>query len=590
LIQRSIDDPLREAWRTSFYDENHLSHSTSPDLVASPAQLRFMVMFEPDQLFYPCSKRVYEEIMARVQSPFLGEMYNQVWARIFSLVEAKIEDPDQRSFLIELLNIKFRHETANYNIIPSRLEKRLYKLFVVTTQIEDPLREEKAAVNRRAWDLEQSESFVRAVNAPPGPHHPAPCFKEINVESTRRHLDATKLKRLFQASVQTGLWAADRRPLTMEEWSEIFNRPVSGEGWENLENFLLTPKNDLIGHWIPRKILYLTDKAGETVFDLAVIRFLISLGHTVILAVKSAACYDAVYLGDLVNDPVLEKLVGEAELITDPRVTQNQLAAYLKNDPPFKIIPDGTMEKINLLRTSVTFARMFKEVDGIVSKGLDQRRRFFQTPFEFTQEIYSLAPGEDQTLSVLFRPRSPKAIRFSTADLKERAEKIIAQMRQAKRQGQKVMFYSGIVGSIPGETETAIKVMTTFIEDLEKQQAGIFVINPSTFFEPGMDADDLMFMWEIVQRSGLIDIWRFQTYQDIEKSFALLGQKVPPQWVGKDATFSTGCTKERAIAAEVQRANPEMQIIGPDPEKFLRRGEYGIGLFHDTRLVDLYQP
>jgi hypothetical protein len=97
-----------------------------------------------------------------------------------------------------------------------------------------------------------------------------------------------------------------------------------------------------------------------------------------------------------------------------------------------------------------------------------------------------------------------------------------------------------------------------------------------------------MYMWEIVQRSGLIDIWRFQTFQDIEKSFELLGRKVPPQWVGKDSTYSTGCTKERAIAAEVSKQNTEMQIIGPDEEKFSRRTDYGIGLFHDTRLARIY--
>lgn len=585
MSELQASDPQQAAWRSSFYDENHLHHPTSPDLVASPAQIRFMVILEPDQLYYPCSKRVYEEIMARVKSPILGEMYNQVWSRIFNLVEAKIDDPAQTAFLLELLNIKFEHETANYNVIPSRLEKRLFNLFVVTTQIEDPVGEEKTASNRRAMDLYHSESFIRAVNQPLGPHAPGPLLKEANMESIRRRVDATKLRRLLQASVPTPLLESDRPPLTVEEWDKIFRRPISGSGWEVLESFILTPKDELVGNWVPRKIMYLPDKAGEIVFDLAVIQFLIGLGHTVILAVNNASFYDTLYLDDLVNDPVLKEFTQDAEIIIAPMVTQNELAAYLKNDPPFKIITNGTMEKMNLLRTSVTFARVFKEVDGIIAKGPGQRRRFFQTHFEFTQDIFSLDLDKDQTLSVLYKKRSRQCIRFSTADLKEKSEEIIAQMRQAKDKGMTVMFYSGIVGSIPGETDTAIKVMTTFIEDLQRQQAGTFSLNPSAFFEPGMDADDLMYMWEIVQRSGLIDIWRFQTYQDIEKSFALMGRKVPPQWVGKDATFSTGCTKERIIAADVQKRNPEMQIIGPDPEKFLRRGEYGIGLFHDTRLI-----
>jgi hypothetical protein len=39
------------------------------------------------------------------------------------------------------------------------------------------------------------------------------------------------------------------------------------------------------------------------------------------------------------------------------------------------------------------------------------------------------------------------------------------------------------------------------------------------------------------------------------------------------------------IAEEVQRQHPEMQIIGPPPEKFMRRSEYGIGSMYDRCLV-----
>ncbi|MBU2547742.1 MAG: DUF89 family protein [Proteobacteria bacterium] len=590
MAEQRFEDPQKKAWMVSFFDENHLNYATSPELVASPAQVRFMVYLQPDERFYPCSERIFEEVMARKKSPLLGEMYNQVWSRIFNLVESKMDDPEKRAFLIDLLNIKFDHETANYNTLPSRVEKRLFKLFMVTTMIEDPLAREKETFNRRAANLYDSPDFVRAVNHPPGPHTPAPCFSDVNVESVRRHLDATKLRRLFQASVQTRLWESEYDPPDFEQWQDIFDRPVTSDGWEDLENFLLTPVDDLVGHWVPRRILYLANRTGEIVFDLAVIQFLIRLGHTVIMAVKNAAIYDVVYLGDLENDPVLRRLTEDAELITDSALGKNQLAAALRNDKPFKLITDGTMEKLNLLRTSATFARVFKEVDGVISKGADQRRRFFLSPFEFTQDVYNLSPAENSGLSVQHKPICPRVTRFTTSDLEDKAQDIIDQMREAKRRGMIVIFYSGIVGSVPGETETAIQVMTTFIEDLERQQAGTMIINPAKFFEKGMDADDLMYMWEIVQRSGLIDIWRFQSYQDIEHSFALLGRKVPPQWVGKDATYSTGSTKERSIAADVQKSNPEMQIIGPDLEKFLRRGEYGIGLFHDTRLVNLYQP
>ena len=92
-----------------------------------------------------------------------------------------------------------------------------------------------------------------------------------------------------------------------------------------------------------------------------------------------------------------------------------------------------------------------------------------------------------------------------------------------------------------------------------------------------------------MQRSGLINIWRFQSMEDIEASFGLMGLKVPPVWSGKDATFSTGCTKEMRIALDMQRSHPELQIVGPGPEKFFRRGVYGVGKFFDATISNANQ-
>jgi hypothetical protein len=173
--------------------------------------------------------------------------------------------------------------------------------------------------------------------------------------------------------------------------------------------------------------------------------------------------------------------------------------------------------------------------------------------------------------------------------MERKAKALIEQMTQAKKNGKTVVFYSGIIGSIPGKVKTAKKIMAVFIDYLKQQSAKTYIINPSEFFEPGMDADDLMYMWEIVQRSGLIDIWRFQTYDDIARAFSIIKTKVPPEWFGKDATFSTGCTKEMKIALEVQKNHPEMQIIGPAKEKFIRRLEYGIGKMYDQKFTEIIQ-
>ena len=190
---------------------------------------------------------------------------------------------------------------------------------------------------------------------------------------------------------------------------------------------------------------------------------------------------------------------------------------------------------------------------------------------------------------VSFKSRHPAIIKYTYKDLEEKAKSIIEQMRAAEQKGMTVMFYSGIIGSIPGRLQTAKKIMSIFVDHLRREYAMTFIINPSDYFEEGMDADDLMYMWEIVQRSGFIDIWRFQTYEDIVQAFKMMKSKVPPEWVGKDATFSTGCTKEMKIALDVQKKHPEMQIAGPAKEKFMRRSEYGVGMLYDQRLADICQ-
>ncbi|MFW5735099.1 MAG: hypothetical protein ACOCWR_08575, partial [Oceanidesulfovibrio sp.] len=180
------------------------------------------------------------------------------------------------------------------------------------------------------------------------------------------------------------------------------------------------------------------------------------------------------------------------------------------------------------------------------------------------------------------KPKPAEIRKFTESDLNDKADAIIQAMRQAKQNGKQVMFYSAIIGSIPGQTKTAIEVVRTFVDYLRFRLEGAYIINPAEHFEPGMDGDDLMYMWERVQRSGLIDVWRFQSVTDVEKSFELMDRKVPPVWTGKDATFSTGCTKEMKIALEMQRRHPELQIIGPNPERFFRRREYGVGKYFDA--------
>jgi len=250
------------------------------------------------------------------------------------------------------------------------------------------------------------------------------------------------------------------------------------------------------------------------------------------------------------------------------------------------VISDGTRERLNMYRTSTTFARAWKESDLVIASGEAHYRRLIANSYSYTRDIICFFRNADGTLNLHLKSKPRQIRKFGEPELKTKADSLIAQMRAAKNSGMKTMFYSATIASIPGQVDTAVKLIHAFVGYLRKRLEGVFIINPAEHFEAGMDADDLMYMWEMVQRSGLIDVWRFQTYEDIEKSFEIMGQKVPTVWMGKDATYSTGCTKEMRIALQEQMKHPEMQIIGPDPEKFFRRREYGVGRFHDVSIVE----
>ena len=584
-VYRPGESPEMDAWFTAFLIENHLDYYTQPEQAATPEQVRFMVYTDTGERYYPCSDRMFSAIMGRKQSAFLQRKYTDALNHILKLVDDQIEDPYEKSYLESLIVVKFKHETRDEIMVPSRLEKRLLTIFIKRTQIEDPHIETKLARNRNTHLAISSSACSAAFNSIAPEHFAAP---PKTLEAVTHRVRQIELQRLLSLCVDTSLQeAGSAEQCTSDRYLSIFNRPLVGENVERLFDFLGVPLGPArVMTVTPRKILWLADESGEIIADMSVIRFLVRLGHKVIIAVKGGSLFTKASIIDTREDPTLSAVLEGAEFITNPSLSKNDLVRTLRSDRHIFVLSDGTRENLNLLLTTTTFARLFKEVDGVISRGKDQKRRFFDTHFRFTQEIFNISASDDGSPEITYKERHPAVIKFSYRDLEKKAEAIIDQMRSAKTDGKTVMFYSGIIGSIPGKIETAKKIMTVFIRHLMEEAADIFIINPSEYYEPGMDADDLMYMWEIVQRSGEIDIWRFQTYDDIATAFQIMARKVPPEWVGKDATYSTGCTKEMRIAVDVQHHYPEMQIIGPSRERFMRRKEYGVGKMHDQRLQD----
>lgn len=563
---RMRKDPYLDAWVYNLMTENNIEHLLNPTLIATPEQLRFMVSLDDDQLYVPCSDATFSLLMQPEKKRELQAQYNRAWRIIMRIARTRSLERSVRRRIMQYCRHRFRLHINQHIIIPSRLVKRLTSIVLTQCGMEDPWSERKQQANRRSAELLDSYAVRRALRQPPEGLDPRGDITEL-----RWQLDLIELQRLLYLANAGRSWI-DTPPSPLDIEQE-FAQGCAASGSLSL---LFGPETE------PRKkVLYLCDADGGGIFDIAVIKALLRMGHQVVFALKEGFYFYSPRIWDHEYDPALKEALEGAFVLHDNMVTKNDLLRHLR-EHRLVVISDGTRERINLHRVSVTFARAWKECDVVMARGWRNHESFGNTSHLFTRDIVMSWFDREGRYHMECKPRAKGVRKFTEADLLQKAEEIIHQMREARRNGRSVMFYSCIIGSVPGQTKTAISLVDTFVRDLRERLDNTFVVNPAEHFEEGMDGDDLMFMWERVQRSGLIDVWRFQTVEDIETSFALMGRKVPSAWSGKDSTFSTGCTKEMHIAIDMQKKYRELQIIGPSSDKFFRRREYGVGKYFDV--------
>lgn len=568
-------DPERDAWLTNFFTENHLAYEAYPEMVASPEQLKFIVHLEDEQIYYPCSDELFHAIIEKRADTALTSAYIGIWTRLEKLVHEVVTDQYKQRYLLNLLTIKYNHEISHKVQLPGRIEKRLLGIFTTISEIDRPLAIEREQENKRVAAFLRSDAFEKAFNSPEG----LEITKSTSLTDIDLQLHLLRLRRLLLLSSVRPIWRQDQPP-DIDYIRKVMNTPLETPEWQWMCDWL----RDVISGRRRPCILWVGGRSGEIVIDLAILRIFMKIGIKVILAVKQDFYYHRISFIDLLEDPTLDDLLEDSDLVGDPKISKNELLRYLDSDNRLLVISDGTREPFNPLLTSVTYARAFKEADLVVYRNPGGRENIFNH-FQFTRDIVSIIPGDDGTIDILLKPHHPKAVRFSRAALRRKADDLIDMVKREKGLGKTIMFYSAIVGSIPGQLQTAKEILNVFVEHLRSSLHEVVIINPGEHFVEGMDADDIMYMWEIFQRSGTIDIWRFQSVDDIVKSFELMGKKVPPEWTGKDATYSTGCTKEMEIAMQIQKHYPEMQLMGPPYEKFQRRKEYGVGKLYDRTLA-----
>ena len=558
--------PMLEAWLYHFLTENNIEHLLNPSIVASPEQLRFMVALKDDQIYLPCSDEMFFEFYNNNNQEKLLAEYLRSWKFIVGLVRSYTTNKSDYRRILGFCRYRFGIYLSSHMILPSRMIKRLVNTVLTQYGNADPFQEKKRNANARTAKLLASPTVQHILQQ-------CPTVETVsrNISDVRWELDYSEMSRLLVLSTLEETWHNDVSSLEIE--AEV----------AQAENQCSPLQNLLRPDGTRKKILFLPDVSGGFMCDLAFIKSLLRQGHQVILAVKDSFYFNAPTISDTESDPILKQALEDALVLDNYKATKNELLKLLR-EHQFMLLSDGSSEQLNLYRTSTSFARAWKESDIVIAKGRRNKQVLVDSSHEFTRDIVCFWRDDNNSFHLETKARAKWVHKFSEKDLLAKAKEIITEMLEARLQGKTVMFYSAVIGSIPGQTSMAIKVVNTFVHNLRDKMENVLIINPAEHFEEGMDGDDLMYMWEHVQRSGYLQVWRFQTVEDIETSFALMERKVPSVWSGKDSTFSTGCTKEMLIALDVQKHHPELQIIGPAAEKFFRRQEYGVGKYFDAQL------
>ncbi|MBU2456147.1 MAG: hypothetical protein KJ668_22795, partial [Proteobacteria bacterium] len=142
-------NPDFDAWFTAFFLKNHIDPFAYPTKVGAREQIEFMVYPENGERYYPCSDKMFGAIMSRKYPAFLKNHYKQVFDKIMAMIDELIDSEYDQQFLKTLIEIKYNDEIQTGLLIPSRLEKRLYKIFLSRTHIENPCSDVKKAANKK---------------------------------------------------------------------------------------------------------------------------------------------------------------------------------------------------------------------------------------------------------------------------------------------------------------------------------------------------------------------------------------------------------------------------------------------------------
>ncbi|MBO4369266.1 MAG: hypothetical protein J5803_04125, partial [Desulfovibrio sp.] len=450
-----------DAWLYSMLMDNNLAYSLNPHLIASQEQLSFMVHLDQDQVYLPCSDQVFSFLTQNKTPRPLQKAYNRAWRIVVRLIRQSSDDKDLRSRVFQFCRIRFKQYTADHTLIPSRLVKRMTDLVLKQSfsPLDDPWIARRREESKQQERLLASESIQKALDAVD------PCSLSNSMQTIRQSLNGLELIRLFALTLLAGEWT-EKAPLA-ETIQNAFKQ-AEEKAHTLLEHFSESGRRQAT-------VLYLCDADGGVFLDLATIQALMRMGHRVIYAVKDSFFFFSPTMDDIKDDPTLERYIKKAQILDDKNLSKNALLKELRAHK-FVIINDGTRERLNLYRVSVTFARAWKEADVILAHGWRAKEILLGTSHEFTRDIICFW-RDDEGFHIEKRNHAKTAFKFSEQCINDQAESIIKTMKEAHREKRSVIFFSCIIGSIPGQTKQAIQLATAFVEHLRKKLDNVLIIN-----------------------------------------------------------------------------------------------------------------
>ncbi len=353
----------------SFLIDNNIFHRLNPHLVASHEQLAFMVALEPDQVYVPCSDRVFFDLLGDELTPRIRKEYGRAWRICVMLLNSLDVDPLYKASVLSFCRQRLKRALLFHDIIPSRLIKRLSSFALSSDKaLEDPWTERRARATSLARNLLGRDELAGLLD-----RAPASCTG-TSYAALQERMDMGRMARLVCLCCHSPDMVEKR---ISDLWDDFLEAEEAlSRVWRDVPALMDRHST----------ILLLCDASGSAHLDLLLAAFLVERGHRVIYAVKDEFYFNAPTMSDMFTDPLLQADLKGAYVCTDHSLSKNELLQLLR-EWRLIVVSDGTRERLNLAR--VRDLRQSLEGGGSCDR---QGQEACGNPYRHKPRVYSRHP------------------------------------------------------------------------------------------------------------------------------------------------------------------------------------------------------